>query len=308
MNKIVISKQHNPYFNLALEEELLYEVEEGQVIFYLWQNDRTIVIGRNQNPWIECDVEAAKQEKVKIARRLSGGGAVYHDLGNLNFTFITKIEQQNLQKQLQVMIQALETFSLEVTCSGRNDLLVQDKKFSGHAFYEEDGRYFHHGTLMVDVDHKMLGKVLTPTKLKMKTKSITSVKSRVVNLNQIKASLTIENLKEQLIKQFEKIYGQAEVISRDREDLPEKLGVYQSDAWILGESPSFNVVVEKRIEAIGNIQVAMKVVDGIIKEVKLYSDTLKIIDFSKIEEKLIDISFSKEYVEDLLVNALELTI
>ncbi|MHC1748188.1 MAG: lipoate--protein ligase [Cellulosilyticaceae bacterium] len=301
MNKIVISKVHNPYFNLALEEQLFRTVEESQVILYLWQNDNTVVIGNNQNPWLECDMEAIEKHNISLARRLSGGGAVYHDLGNLNFTFITKAKAQNLSKQLKVICKALEFFGLKVTQTGRNDLLIGDKKFSGHAFYEEDDRYFHHGTLMVDVDLQMLEKVLKPSKLKLESKGIDSVKSRVINLKCIEKNITITSLMDQLSTQFQALYGAIEVVVADNKTVLPQLSQYQSKKWIMGESPKFDAIVEKKIEGIGNIQVAMTVEDGVVRNARVYSDTLGKIDFRVVEQTLIGLNFSPKQIEELLM-------
>lgn len=190
MNRIVVSEERDPYYNLALEEDLLRGVRPDEVILYLWQNEKTVVIGRNQNPYLECDVSQLTASGVHLARRISGGGAVYHDLGNLNFTFIYHESRKNLDKQLNVIKKAVEALGgVTVELSGRNDLTIQGQKFSGHAFYAEDGHEFHHGTLMVDVDLGQLENVLKPSKLKMQAKGITSVKSRVVNLKKTQSFL-----------------------------------------------------------------------------------------------------------------------
>lgn len=300
MNRIVISNSHNPYFNLALEETLFYGVQENETILYLWQNDQTVVMGRNQNPWLECDIEALEKNKIKLARRLSGGGTVYHDLGNLNFTFITKQENQDLPKQLKVILEALVTLGVQASQSGRNDLLVNGKKFSGHAFYEEDGCYFHHGTLMVAVDIEMLEQVLKPSKLKLKSKGIESIKSRVVNLKDIEKSIETTTLKKALIEQFEKLYGKSIITLKDESCELHNFERYQSKNWIMGECPSFNVTIEKRVEDLGNFTATLQVTDNTIKDVHLYSDTLKKIDFKAVEEMLVGKEFSKQDVENIL--------
>ena len=134
LNTIVITTSFNPWFNLAIEEFLVNNVKDDETILYLWQNKDTVVIGSNQNPWKECDVNKIEEDKVKLARRLSGGGAVYHDIGNLNFTFIMKKYKYDEDKQLNVVLNAINSFGMEAKFSGRNDLLLSGKKFSGNAY------------------------------------------------------------------------------------------------------------------------------------------------------------------------------
>ncbi|EQB89505.1 hypothetical protein M918_03045 [Clostridium sp. BL8] len=183
--RVVVSKSFDPYFNLALEELLLNKVEREEVILYLWQNEKTVVIGRNQNPWKECNLELLSRVNGKVARRLSGGGAVYHDLGNLNFTFLMREENEDLSKQLGVIIRALKELGIEAVFSGRNDILVDNKKISGNAFYREENKYYHHGTLLFDVDMEILPKILTPSIEKLQSKGIDSVKRQSYKLEAV---------------------------------------------------------------------------------------------------------------------------
>lgn len=305
MNKIVISQENDPYFNLALEEELFRNAQPDEVTLYLWQNEKTVVIGRNQNPFIECDIEQIKHSGGKIARRISGGGAVYHDLGNLNFTFVFKKAQENLTKQIAVLQKAVERFGLQVDLSGRNDLTHEGKKFSGHAFYEEDGNAFHHGTMMVDVDLTMLAKVLKPSKLKLESKGITSVKSRVVNLKELNNEISISNLSEALIDSFKEIYGENSCLVKysRKEKSPNFMKKYMDDSWIYGESPKYNASIEKRT-SLGNIHAFFQVEHGVVKELKIYSDSISILDFRAIENRFIGIDFNAIVEKDLLTMAL----
>lgn len=301
MNKVIISKEVNPYYNLALEEELFRNIKSGETILYLWQNENTVVIGRNQNPYKECDLGYMKEKNIILARRISGGGAVFHDLGNLNFTFITKEIDSNLDKQLQIIKDAVEEYGFKVEFSGRNDLLLNNRKFSGHAFYCEDGNYFHHGTLMIDVDITKLEKVLTPSKLKLKSKGIESVKSRVINLIDICSELTVENLIQSLVSSFKNIYGNFQKIDiyNMSNYVPKLYDKYSSKLWNYGESPQYDVVLEEKT-GIGNVDINLTVESGKIVRVKIFSDTLENIDLRKIEEQLIGIIFSREEVIKLI--------
>ncbi len=196
MNKVIISKEVDPAYNLALEEELLRNLKDNENILYLWQNDRTVVIGRNQNPYSECNLDYMKENNITLVRRISGGGTVFHDLGNLNFTFLTKEVDVNLEKQLKVIIDGIKKLGLVAEVSGRNDLLIDNKKFSGHAFYSEDENYFHHGTIMIDINLDELSKSLNPSKLKLQSKGIKSVRSRVVNLKDLDKKIDSNIVKE----------------------------------------------------------------------------------------------------------------
>lgn len=305
MNKIVISQEHDPYFNLALEDELFRNARQGEVTLYLWQNEKTVVIGRNQNPYIECDIEQIKRSGGKIARRISGGGAVYHDLGNLNFTFVCKKSEEDLTKQIAVLQKAVERFGLQVDRSGRNDLIHEGKKFSGHAFYEEDGNAFHHGTMMVDVDLTMLAKVLKPSELKLESKGITSVKSRVVNLKKLNDEISISSLSEALIDSFKEIYGENSFLVKynRQEKSPDFIKKYMDDRWIYGESPVYNASIEKRTSS-GNIQAFFQVEHGLVKELKIFSDSISILDFRAVENRFIGMDFKEVIEKDLLLLAL----
>ena len=202
----------DPYENLALEEALLSRVGEGDLILYLWQNERTVVIGRNQNPWKECRTALLAEEGGRLARRLSGGGAVFHDLGNLNFTFLMAEADYDLPRQLTVLERACRSLGIPAQRSGRNDLLADGRKFSGNAFYKHNGRAYHHGTLMVDVDLEMVQRYLSPSKAKLAAKGVDSVRSRVVNLREFVPELTIEQLSDALTAALAEVYDAARAI------------------------------------------------------------------------------------------------
>ncbi|MDV3425849.1 MAG: lipoate--protein ligase, partial [Bacillota bacterium] len=204
--ELVISNSFDPYFNLALEEELFNHIEENKIILYLWQNQNTIVIGRNQNAYKECDYNLLKRDGGKLARRLSGGGAVYHDLGNLNFTFISKTGLFDIHKQLEVIIKALEKFHIKAEFSGRNDILAKGLKFSGNAYYYDEDKCCHHGTILLSADLSKLTKYLTVSEDKLKWKGIDSVRSRVINLMEINPNVNVNNVKEALAESFSKVY------------------------------------------------------------------------------------------------------
>jgi len=171
--RIFYSEEYNPWYNLALEEYLIDRVEEDEIILYLWQNEHTVVIGRNQNAWKECRCSKLEErDGGYLARRLSGGGAVYHDLGNLNFTFLMERDDYDLHKQLSVILDAVKKLGIEAEFSGRNDLTAQGKKFSGNAFYFGTDKAYHHGTILYDTEIEPLLEYLSVSSEKIKTKGI----------------------------------------------------------------------------------------------------------------------------------------
>jgi len=181
--KFIRLESKDPYYNLAVEEYLFENIDED--IFMLWQNDKTVVIGKNQNAYAEVNLPFAKENNIHIARRITGGGAVYHDLGNVNYTFITSTDKARVldyEYFTQPIIKALSTFGIDCKLSGRNDLECQGRKFSGNAQYTKNGRILHHGTLLFDSDIDTMSKVLRANKEKLEFKSVKSHSARVTNL------------------------------------------------------------------------------------------------------------------------------
>ena len=294
--KIIRSDSFDPTYNLALEEFLTKNVVEDDIILYLWQNERTVVIGKNQNYWSEVNAPAAEADCVTVVRRLSGGGAVFHDLGNLNFTFILRKENYDVQRQLSVIIDALGNLGIKAEKTGRNDIEADGRKFSGNAFFKSSAGWYHHGTLMVDVDKEKLGKYLNVSTAKLQSKGVKSVKARVVNLKELREDITIEMLCEELYKAFGRIYGcdpikisPEEIDWAEVENLQER---YSSWEWTKGRKIPFTVQIEKRF-AWGNIDLQMNVDGGIIKDAICYSDAMNENIGEEIARKLI----GTEYVE-----------
>lgn len=277
MGKVMLieSTTQNPGYNLALEEYLLSFTSQYDCILYLWQNQNTVVIGRHQNPWQECNLSLMEKEGVVLARRLSGGGAVYQDLGNLNFTFIMPRKNYDFQRQAGVILHALSALGIQGEISGRNDLLVQGRKFSGNAFLLREKQAYHHGTLLVDVDQEKMSRYLQVDPEKLKAKGVTSVKSRVINLRECLPSLTIAQLKEALKTSFAQEYGDYEM----RQDLlaqPEAFAFaekYSAWDWVYGKSPQFSVEHRCRFPW-GGISFYFDVQNGYIRQLQIYSDAM----------------------------------
>ncbi len=295
--KIICSTSYNPWHNLAIEEYLLEEVKENEIILYLWQNDNTIVIGRNQNPWKECRCKDFEADGGKIARRLSGGGTVFHDLGNLNFTFVMDKNLYNLEKQLSVILKAVKNIGIDAKFSGRNDILVGEKKFSGNAFYEKEDSSYHHGTILVDANMEKLSKYLKVSKEKIASKGIESVRSRVVNLKTIKEDITIENLKQSLINSFTDIYkgkSNTEYIT-DKHSIQGLYEKYSSWEWKYGETPKFDINFVNRFTW-GEIDLNLNLKDGMIDSLAVYSDAMNSILIKDIEHELLKTPFKIETI------------
>jgi lipoate-protein ligase A len=292
--KYIKSHRVDPYYNLALEEYLLNNVGENEVILYLWQNKDTIVIGKNQNPWKECKVHDLEEAGGNIARRLSGGGAVFHDLGNLNFTFLMKEELYNLEKQLQVILQGIRSIGIDAEFTGRNDITVQGRKFSGNAFYFDNDKAYHHGTILINSDMNKLTKYLQVSKEKIASKGIDSVRSRVVNLSEIKRNITLEETEKALEKSFCEVYGgELELlnVSLENEEFKKLIEKYSSWQWRFGESPQFDVSFAKRF-SFGGIEIGFTLKNGEIDEVTIYSDFMNTNLIDKIKTSFKGIKFN----------------
>lgn len=277
--RIIHSTEFNPWYNLALEEHLLDNVEKEEVILYLWQNDNTVVIGRNQNAWKECRCRQLEEEDGGyLARRMSGGGAVYHDLGNLNFTFLMDKEFYDLKKQLKVILNAVRKLGIEAEFSGRNDLVIGERKFSGNAFYFGSDSSLHHGTILVDSDFAKLVEYLQVSEEKIKSKGIESVRSRVINLTEEKPGLTIEGIQDVMAASFKEIYGGNPDIERinplEYEEIEDLYDKYSSWDWRYGQTPDFDITFDKRFDW-GEIEIGLAAKRGYIESAAVYSDAME---------------------------------
>lgn len=208
---ILQGNSFDPYYNLAVEETLAGYCAGKYKVLYLWQNDNTVVIGKNQDLCAEVDLEYAGTHDIRLARRVSGGGAVYHDKGNLNFTFAGS------QNETDVIVRAMAILGFNVQTTGRNDIeIVSDRisaKFSGNAYYKSGCTCFHHGTILIDTDFDVMSKVLTPDKDKLEGHGVKSVNSRVVNLCEVMPTITVDDVKSAIIKAFEEKFGKSDAIS-----------------------------------------------------------------------------------------------
>lgn len=265
------SRSFDPHFNLALEESLLRSANDA-VILYLWQNQNTVVIGRNQNPWKECRTALLQQEGGHLARRLSGGGAVFHDLGNLNFTFLMPQSCYDLDRQLDVICKAVRSFGIEAQRSGRNDVLANGRKFSGNAFYKNGRQAYHHGTLLIDADMEKLSRYLNPPKAKLAARGVDSVRSRVGNLRELNEGITVAAMKEALAEAFAEIYG-GPVENFEPECDPALADRYRSWEWNYGQKLPFTFEWEDRL-SFGCVRIEAQVENGIILSNRVWTDAM----------------------------------
>jgi len=304
--RIFESSGFDPYTNLALEHHLMNITQPGTCVLYLWQNQNTVVIGKNQNAWLECRTTLLEQEGGVLARRLSGGGAVFHDIGNLNFTFIMCKEDYDLDRQLSVIQKACSFAGIPVEKSGRNDLLAEGRKFSGNAFYQNRTHAYHHGTLMIDVDRDKLGRYLSPPKAKLEAKGITSVRSRVVNLKELAPALTIDAMKRYMTDAFCHVYGmEASPLQLDSQDLAAVADFrreYSSWEYLFGAPLPFTFQCEAHFSW-GHIQLQLDAKDGLITNAKVYSDSMDWALPGAIENALTGCRFETAAMQQALAQA-----
>ena len=297
------SGSFDPFLNLAMEQHLLETVSSGCCLLYLWQNENTVVIGKNQNPWAECRASLLEEEGGHLARRLSGGGAVFHDLGNLNFTFLMPTEDYDLARQQRVLLAACRSFGIPGSLSGRNDLTADGRKFSGNAFYHNGPRSYHHGTLLVDVDGEKLSRYLTPSKAKLETKGVASVRSRVVNLIELCPKLTIDGLKQALVAAFEQVYGRKSIprtfTEAEERRVAELREQYASWAWRFGQRLPFTCRVEGRFPW-GGVELQLQVNEGVIQRATVYSDAMDAAFPPALEQALTGCVFHREALSEKL--------
>ncbi len=290
LNRYLETSCVDPYENLALEE-LLFETQGEGTTFYLWQNEHTVVIGRNQNAWRECRVEQLEGEEGKLARRSSGGGAVFHDLGNLNFTFIMPRENYDLVRQLGVIQKAAAKFGIETSFTGRNDLVLTStgEKFSGNAFRFSSNVALHHGTILINADFSRLGRYLAPSQMKLESKGVKSVVSRVTNLRLQNPALTVESMKVALKEAFQEEYGAYEPHSWDLIDqdaLNAKRERYASWDWKFGTTPAFNVSFENRFP-FGCMELLLNVQNGLVSSCACFTDAMDDTLATRVESLLV---------------------
>lgn len=292
-----------PYPNFGMEEALLYRVGEEECILYLWQNEKTVVIGRNQNAWKECRKEELEAAGGHLVRRLSGGGAVFHDLGNLNFTFITRKANYDVARQTEVILRAVKKLGINAERTGRNDITVNGRKFSGNAYYETGDFCCHHGTILLAVNTEEMAAYLNVSKEKLKSKSVDSVKSRVANLCEFVPDLTAKQMAECLKESFGEVCGlPVEPLSAERikeDEITEKTARFASWDWTYGRRIAFSDESVKRFSW-GEVQILVRVDEGRVREGKIWSDALDTELTEKAEQFISGMVWSRKAAEAAL--------
>ncbi len=297
------------YFNLALEQYLL-DSKEGS-IFMLWRNDKAVIIGKNQNAYAELDLDYVEKNNIKVVRRLTGGGAVFHDIGNINFSFIVPDTEKavlDFARFTKPIIEALKSLGIENVClSGRNDIMIGNSKISGNAQSSYNGKTLHHGCMLYSADLSMLTGALRVDPEKIKSKGIKSVRNRVANIKDfLKKDMSVTDFMDYLENYVAKETN-SEVISLTDEDIAatQKLAdeKYSTWDWNFGKSKELSVQKKKRYD-FGSVAVDLTVEGGIIKAIKISGDFFGVRDVSEIENILINTKFEAEALKDKLNNSL----
>lgn len=307
--QIISSDSFDPWFNLALEEYLFCTIPENTVILYLWQNRNTVVIGKSQNAWKECRVAALEADGGKLARRPSGGGAVYHDDGNMCYTFIASSGLYDLERQLSVVLEAVKAHGISAMFTGRNDIVTSDgKKFSGNAFKFSGDKGLMHGTLLLDTNSEKMARYLQVSPAKMKAKGVNSVRSRVINLIELNKDITPLSVKNALKEAFRAEYGSIAIECAYSQDLfpaqvEELYNKYASWQWRMGETPQFDATYETRFSW-GCFEIAFSSSNGFIDKIQIFTDSMDPELSDKIKDSLAGCRLSYDEIKTNIIGAL----
>ena len=303
-----ISKTHDTAFNIALEEYCFKNLKDEDEIFLLWINEPSIIVGKYQNTIEEINTEYTREKGIHVIRRISGGGAVYHDLNNLNYTIISNRDKGqegfNFKEFSKPIIETLAELGVKAEFTGRNDLEIDGQKFCGNAQAYIKDRVMHHGCLLFNVDFSALGDALKVSKDKIESKGVKSVRSRVTNiLPHLKTPITVEEFGDKIMEYMKKQYPDMKeyVFSKEELDyIAKRAEVKRSWEWNYGESPEFNITRGKRFKN-GKIQIFATVENSRIKNIKFYGDFFgKNEDLSEIENLLKNVKYTAEDVNEKL--------
>ncbi len=296
----------DPTWNLALEQYVFDELPRDKSYFILWQNRNAVIIGRHQNTLAEINEPYIKEKGIQVVRRLSGGGAVYHDMGNLNFTFIQNAENGialDLGLFCQPVAAAIRSLGADAQVNGRNDITIDGKKFSGNAQYVKEGRVMHHGTLLFASDMQAAQDALRPDPEKIKAKGVASVRSHITNLREYLPGVTLDQFKEKLLEKLfegrpmepymltEKDMQAIEALQKQR---------YSTWQWNYGASPAADLRRKKRIEGCGTVELQMSIKDGRIRSARIYGDFFSAKDPGELAERMVGLRPVREDYEKLL--------
>lgn len=302
--KLIVLTSTDPYLNLAIEEYLFDSTEEDIVM--LWRNEPSVILGKNQNAYAEINFDYVKENNIKVARRITGGGAVYHDLDNVNYTFIS-VNQENASLDFayftKPVLKALNTIGIDAVLSGRNDIEVLGKKISGNAQCTRNGKVLHHGTLLFDSELDVLSSALKVDESKIKTKAVKSVKSRVTNIKELQNRVSsTEEFLCLLKKHFSDEYKISESRLEISESILELTSRNKSDEWIFPRrdlASQYSLKKKKKYDY-GIVEIYIEYKNSVIKNIKVCGDFFSLADISEIEEILKGKSIEK--IPSLLSN------
>ncbi len=298
----------DPMINLAMEEYVLKHIPADDSYFLFYINAPSIIIGKNQNTLEEINKPYIDANNIKVVRRLSGGGSVYHDLGNLNFSFITADDGNsfhNFKKFTQPIVDALNEMGIAAELSGRNDIHVGERKISGNAQFSQKGRMFSHGTLLLNSDIDEVVNALKVSDAKIASKGIKSIRSRVANINEFLTSpLSMDEFKKILLNAIFKEQGQVDeylLTENDWETIHQiSREKYQQWDWNYGASPNYNIIKSKRFPS-GTVEVRLDIHKGQIEKASIFGDFFGLGEVNEIEKALQGIQYERASI----VNALK---
>ena len=300
MNRLFVSDSRDGWRNLGTDEYFLENIGPEDMLLYFYINSGAVIIGRGQNPWAECNLTVMNRDNVQLVRRITGGGAVFHDEGNLNFSFIAGEKIYDVQRQLSMILAAVRDLGIDCEFTGRNDLVADGRKFSGNAFCSRKGIRQHHGTLLINSDLSRLQNYLNVDPKKLQAKGVKSVRSRVCNLSQFAPELTCESMLESLKNAFRAEYGDYEELAAPPETaVTPYIEKHASDAWRLGETPRFDAQIENRFDW-GNVQLLMTLLKGRIEDLKVYTDSLDVSIADEIGGLLTGVEYHSGSIADAL--------
>lgn len=292
-NKLHVSTSTNGWRNLGVDEYFLDTMGEDDILLYFYINANAVIIGRSQNPWAECNLAAMDRDGVQLVRRITGGGAVFHDAGNLNFSFIAGEKVYNLERQMGMILSAVRALGIPCGFSGRNDLLVDGRKFSGNAFCSRNHVRQHHGTLLLNADLSRLQNYLNVDPRKLRAKGAKSVRSRVCNLSEFVPGINCEIMLAALKDAFRAEYGdfdELQTTQLDEAAIAPYVEKHASDAWRLGKTPRFDLEIENRF-AWGNAQLLLTLRQSRVDALEVYSDAIDVELAGEIRSRLMGVPF-----------------